>query len=66
MRVRILAFAAALVLAALGAAVPVAQAALPAIPGPTCESAGGMVEYDTATGVYNCKGGEHDGERITN
>ncbi|MFF4371393.1 hypothetical protein [Streptomyces sp. NPDC001594] len=65
MRARILALAAALVLAALGAAVPVAQAALPAVPGPTCEATQGRLQYDSATGVWNCVGGEHDGERIT-
>ncbi|MBT2539305.1 hypothetical protein J7E99_00925 [Streptomyces sp. ISL-44] len=65
MRTRILAFTAALVLAALGAAVPVAQAAVPTVPGPTCESKQGTVEYDSATGQWNCVGGEHDGERIT-
>lgn len=65
MRTRILAFTAALVLAALGAAVPVAQAAAPAIPGPTCTAAGGTVEYDSGTGQYKCADGEHDGELIT-
>ncbi|MEU9301783.1 hypothetical protein [Streptomyces sp. NPDC048269] len=65
MRTRILAFTAALVLSALGAAVPVAQAAAPAVPGPTCESKYGKVEYDSATGLYTCVGGEYDGERIT-
>ncbi|OEJ33087.1 hypothetical protein [Streptomyces subrutilus] len=65
MRTRIPAFTAALVLAALGAAVPVAQAAVPAIPGPTCTAAEGTVEYDSSTGQWTCKGGEHDGELIT-
>ncbi|MFB8399233.1 hypothetical protein [Streptomyces yangpuensis] len=65
MRTRFLAFAAALVLTALGAAVPVAQAAVPALPGPTCTDAGGAVEYDSGTGQWTCKGGDHDGELIT-
>ncbi|MEU9145294.1 hypothetical protein [Streptomyces sp. NPDC048349] len=65
MRTRMLAFTAALVLAALGAAVPVAQSAVPAVPGPTCESTKGTVEYDSVTGQYVCEGGKHDGERIT-
>ncbi|WP_327736049.1 hypothetical protein OG749_21835 [Streptomyces nojiriensis] len=65
MRTRIPAFAATLVLAALGAAVPVAQAAAPAIPGPTCTAAKGAVEYDSATGQWTCIGGEHDGELIS-
>lgn len=65
MRARILAFTAALVLAALGAAVPVAQAAVPTIPGPTCEAKKGTVEYDSGTGLWTCIGGEHDGEPIT-
>ncbi|MFD9481349.1 hypothetical protein [Streptomyces nojiriensis] len=65
MRTRILAFAAALVLAALGVAVPVAQAAAPAIPRPTCTAAGGAVEYDPTTGQWTCSGGVHDGELIT-
>ncbi|MFG2979667.1 hypothetical protein ACGFYQ_00205 [Streptomyces sp. NPDC048258] len=65
MRARILAFATTLVLAALGAAVPVASAAAPAIPGPTCTDKQGTVEYDSSTGQWTCKGGEHDGELIT-
>ncbi|MFG2977357.1 hypothetical protein ACGFYY_30775 [Streptomyces sp. NPDC048331] len=65
MRTRIPAFAAALVLAALGVAVPVAQAAAPAIPGPKCTAAHGAVEYDSATGQWTCNGGVHDGELIT-
>ncbi|MCX4714397.1 hypothetical protein ACWCYZ_20495 [Streptomyces virginiae] len=65
MRTRILAVSAALVLAVFGAAVPVAQGAAPTVPGPTCESHDGAVEYDSATGIYNCVGGDYDGERIT-
>ncbi|MFF2790572.1 hypothetical protein ACFVT6_28105 [Streptomyces sp. NPDC058049] len=65
MRTRILAVTAALVLAALGTAVPVAQGAVPTVAGPTCEHGRGTVEYDSATGVWNCVGGKYDGERIT-
>ncbi|MGW6575056.1 hypothetical protein ACWGAN_23245 [Streptomyces sp. NPDC054945] len=65
MRTRILTFAAALVLAALGAAVPVAQATAPAIPGPMCTAGGGTAEYDSATGQWTCNDGVHDGELIT-
>ncbi|MGW6980335.1 hypothetical protein ACWGE1_12935 [Streptomyces sp. NPDC054932] len=65
MRTRILAVTATLVLAALGAAVPAAQGAVPTVPGPTCEVGGGTVEYDSAVGVWNCVDGEYDGERIT-
>ncbi|MCX4959794.1 hypothetical protein [Streptomyces virginiae] len=65
MRTRILAVTATLVLAVLGATVPVAQGAVPTIAGPTCEYRGGTVEYDSAAGVWNCVGGTYDGERIT-
>ncbi|MFB6616279.1 hypothetical protein ACIGFK_32585 [Streptomyces sp. NPDC085524] len=65
MRRRILAFTAALVLAVLGAALPVAQAAAPAVTGPDCEKMGGTVEYDSATALWTCIGGEHDGDPIT-
>ncbi|MFF4425253.1 hypothetical protein ACFY04_31520 [Streptomyces sp. NPDC001549] len=65
MRTRILAVTAALVLAAFGATVPVAQGAVPTVSGPLCEHRGGTVEYDSATGVWNCVGGTYDGERIT-
>ncbi|MFJ6052387.1 hypothetical protein [Streptomyces sp. NPDC092307] len=64
MRTRILAFAAALALAALGVAVPVAQAAAPAADGPTCTAGKGAVEYDSATGRWTCNGGAYDGELI--
>lgn len=64
MRTRILGFLAAVVLAALGAAAPTAQAAVPAIDGPTCVAAGGSVEYDSASGLWICAGGPHDGESI--
>ncbi|MBT2447443.1 hypothetical protein J7F03_10220 [Streptomyces sp. ISL-43] len=66
MRRRILGFTAALVLAVLGAAVPVAQAAAPAVTGPECiADKVGKVEYDSGTGLWTCIGGEHDGEPIT-
>ncbi|MEU9374775.1 hypothetical protein AB0D94_13520 [Streptomyces sp. NPDC048255] len=65
MRTRILGFVAALTLAALGAAVPVAQAAVPAITGPVCVEKGGSVEYDSTTGLWTCVDGEYDGEAIT-
>ncbi|WP_329100690.1 hypothetical protein [Streptomyces sp. NBC_01439] len=65
MRTRILAVTAALALAVFGASAPLAQGAVPTVPGPTCEAHHGTVEYDSATGVYNCVGGSYDGERIT-
>lgn len=65
MRRRILGFTAVLVLAALGAAVPVAQAAVPAVTGPVCEDNKGKVEYDSDTALWTCIGGKHDGEPIT-
>ncbi|MEV7523150.1 hypothetical protein [Streptomyces sp. NPDC091371] len=66
MRRRILGFAAAIVLAVLGAAVPAAQAAaVPAVTGPECEAKSGSIEYDSDTGLDTCIGGDHDGEPIT-
>ncbi|WP_328926329.1 hypothetical protein OG429_17965 [Streptomyces sp. NBC_00190] len=66
MRTRLLAFTAALALAVLGAAVPVAQAAVPTVTGPDCVKDKGTVEYDATTGLYTCVGGpHHDGELIT-
>ncbi|WP_030727630.1 hypothetical protein [Streptomyces sp. NRRL S-237] len=65
MRTRILAFATALVLAALGAAVPVAQAAAPAVTGTECKASGGTVEYISTTGLWTCLNGGYNGELIT-
>ncbi|UUU40761.1 hypothetical protein [Streptomyces sp. NBC_00162] len=65
MRTRLLGFTAALVLAVLGAAVPVAQAAVPTVTGPKCVEGGGTVEYDATTGLYTCVGGTYDAVLIT-
>ncbi|WP_404959411.1 hypothetical protein [Streptomyces sp. 147326] len=65
MRTRLLGFAAALVLAVLGATAPIAQAAVPAVAGPTCVDGSGTVEYDSTAGQWICVGGEYDGELIT-
>lgn len=65
MRTRVLGFIAALILAALGATVPVTQAAVPAVTGPVCVDEGGKVEYDSTTGLWTCIGGAYDGEAIT-
>ncbi|MGR4882738.1 hypothetical protein ACIPUC_25500 [Streptomyces sp. LARHCF249] len=66
MRTRLLGFTAALVLAAFGAAVPVAQAAVPVVTGPDCVADGGKVEYDATVGLYRCVGAtEYDNELIT-
>ena len=65
MRRRILGITAALVLAVLGAAAPAAQAAAPAITGPECVKQHGTVEYDSATALWTCIGGMHDGKPIT-
>ncbi|WP_407840761.1 hypothetical protein ACE1OC_37475 [Streptomyces sp. DSM 116496] len=66
MRRRILGFTAALVLAVLGTAVPVASAAVPTVTGAECTADQvGKVEYDSGTGLYTCIGGAYDGEPIT-
>ncbi|MFI1949604.1 hypothetical protein ACH46F_37880 [Streptomyces virginiae] len=65
MSTRILAFATALVLAALGATVPVAQAAAPAITETQCKDSGGSVEYVSTTGLWTCVNGGYNGELIT-
>ncbi|MFJ6757314.1 MULTISPECIES: hypothetical protein [unclassified Streptomyces] len=65
MRTRLLGFTAALVLAALGATVPVAQAAVPAVTGPACADGSGAVQYDSTSGQWICIGGAYDGELIT-
>ncbi|WP_329573885.1 MULTISPECIES: hypothetical protein [unclassified Streptomyces] len=67
MRTRLLGFTAALILAALGAMGPVAQAAVLAVPatdGPACVRGGGTVQYDSGAGIWTCVGGSHDGESI--
>ncbi|MFJ4776939.1 hypothetical protein [Streptomyces sp. NPDC088762] len=67
MRTRLLGFTAALILAALGAMGPVAQASVPAgpaIPGPKCVQGGGTVEYDSGAGIWTCVDGSYDGEAI--
>ncbi|MER7465833.1 hypothetical protein [Streptomyces sp. NPDC097981] len=65
MRTRLLGLAAAVVLAALGITGPAAQAAAPAVNGPTCRSHHGSVEYESSTGLWTCIGGPYDGEPIT-
>lgn len=66
MRRRILGFTAALVLAVLGTAVPVASAVVPSVTGPECVADKvGKVEYDSSTGLWTCIGGALDGEPIT-
>ncbi|THA44958.1 hypothetical protein [Streptomyces sp. A1136] len=66
MRTRIIGFISALVLASLGAAVPVAQAVVPTATGPACVAGKGRVVYDSGTGLWTCIGGKYDGEPITN
>ncbi|MGW7100067.1 hypothetical protein [Streptomyces sp. NPDC054838] len=65
MRTRLLGFVSALVLAALGATVPAAQAAVPTATGPACVAGKGKVVYDSGTGLWTCIGGKYDGEPIT-
>lgn len=65
MRARILGFVAAVILAALGALAPAAQAAVPAIDRHACEVGGGTVEYDPATTQWICVGGKHNSEPIS-
>ncbi|MEU6867263.1 hypothetical protein ABZ924_29125 [Streptomyces sp. NPDC046876] len=67
MRRRLLGFAAAVALAALGITCPVAaQAAVtPAVDARTCTAHHGSVEYDSATGLWTCIGGTYDGEPIS-
>ncbi|WP_042802220.1 hypothetical protein [Streptomyces sp. C] len=64
MRTRLPGLVAALVLAALGVAAPAAQAAAPAVDGPTCVAHDGSVEYDSVSGLWICVGGRYDGESI--
>jgi hypothetical protein len=66
MRTRLLGFAAALILAALGVtAAPAAQADLPRVDAQTCVSGGGSVEYDASSGQWICIGGTYDTQPIT-
>ncbi|MFD9407827.1 hypothetical protein ACFWBN_12550 [Streptomyces sp. NPDC059989] len=64
MRTRLLGFIATVVLAALGAMGPAAQAAVPAVGGPACVAGGGTVEYDSGAGLWICVNGSYDGESI--
>ncbi|MEV6727467.1 MULTISPECIES: hypothetical protein [unclassified Streptomyces] len=64
MHTRLLGFAAAVILAVLGVMSPAAQAAAPAVDAPTCLAGRGTVEYNSATGLWTCIDGEHDGEPI--
>ncbi|QES55274.1 hypothetical protein DEJ51_14655 [Streptomyces venezuelae] len=65
MRTRLLGFTTAVVLALLGASVPAAQAAAPAVTGPQCTQSQGSVEYISTTSLWTCIGGAYDGELIT-
>lgn len=65
MRTRLLGFTTAVVLAVLGAAVPAAHAAAPAVTGTECKRYGGSEEYVSTTGLWTCIGGTYDGELIT-
>ena len=65
MRTRLLAFTAAVIIAALGAMGPVAQAAVPGVGGQKCMAGGGKVKYDSGTGLWTCIGGKYDGEPIS-
>ncbi|MCX4630422.1 MULTISPECIES: hypothetical protein [unclassified Streptomyces] len=64
MRTRLLGLIAAVILAALGAVAPVAQAALPAIDGQTCMDGGGTVEYESTQGSWICVDGSYNGKPI--
>lgn len=64
MRTRLLALIAAAILAALGAATPAAQAAVPAIDGQMCTDGGGTVEYESTKGSWICVDGTHNGKSI--
>ncbi|MFC9294492.1 hypothetical protein ACFTWH_14550 [Streptomyces sp. NPDC057011] len=65
-RPRLLGFATAVMLAALGVLGPAAQAAAPGdVDRQKCEYTGGKVEYDSSTGLWTCIGGEHDQEAVT-
>ncbi|KJK44177.1 hypothetical protein ACFCYM_28295 [Streptomyces sp. NPDC056254] len=64
MRTRLVGLIAAAVLAALGAGLPVAQAAVPAIGGQMCVDGGGTVEYESVRGSWICVDGKYDGKPI--
>ncbi|PWK74883.1 hypothetical protein BCL76_101617 [Streptomyces sp. CG 926] len=64
MRTRLLGFIAAVILAGLGAAAPVVQAAVPAIDGQRCMDGGGSVEYESAKGSWICVDGSYNGKPI--
>ncbi|WP_328928313.1 hypothetical protein OG429_29730 [Streptomyces sp. NBC_00190] len=64
MRRRLLGFAAAVIMAALGTMGSVAQAAVPGVDEPTCTKTGGKVQYDSDTGLWICVGGKYDDEPI--
>ncbi|MFH7599888.1 hypothetical protein WDV06_33035 [Streptomyces racemochromogenes] len=61
MRRRILGLVAAVVFAVLGVGVHAAQADVST---EKCKATGGMVQYDSSTGLWTCVGGERDGEAI--
>lgn len=65
MRTRLLGFIAAVILAALSAMGPVAQAAVTGVDGQKCMSNGGKVKYDSGSGLWTCIGGKYDGEPIS-
>lgn len=64
MRTRLLGLTAAVMLAALCALAPVAQAAAPVIDGNTCVSGGGTVEYESTKGSWICVDGTYDNRPI--
>ncbi|MFE7182347.1 hypothetical protein [Streptomyces erythrochromogenes] len=64
MRTRLPGLIAAVMLAALGAIAPAAQAALSDIDGDTCVSGGGTVEYESTKGSWICVDGKHNGKPI--
>ncbi|MET9883793.1 hypothetical protein ABZZ20_11730 [Streptomyces sp. NPDC006430] len=64
MRIRLLGFTAAVILAVLGAMGPVAQAAAPGVDGQKCTTGGGSVEYNSSSGLWTCVGGQYSGESV--
>ncbi|MFA7762740.1 hypothetical protein [Streptomyces sp. NRRL S-448] len=64
MRTRLCGFIAAMIMAALGAVVPVAQAAVPTIDGQMCLDGKGSVEYESAQDSWICVGGSYNGASI--
>ncbi|MCX4526409.1 MULTISPECIES: hypothetical protein [unclassified Streptomyces] len=65
MRTRLLAFAAAVILATLGVVAPGVEAAVPRVDVQTCQAEGGGAQYDATRGGWTCVGGSHDGEAIS-